>query len=198
MALAPEKVFEALKDLCLGIYLGGSQVDPAIIHPHDADYIMFAKQYCRSFVMTELWGPNSSLRNLEQAEAGSSTLVQASPRADFSQCRAHPYTQITWFSYLDPLMKPVVGEDVCPKTDVIQEHRQEFISCLQTKVDELLVKGAETQKRWYHLLRGAYILINNSYEVSEEQKIEINKLHDLSEGWEAVRDKTIELVKSLQ
>jgi hypothetical protein len=49
-------------------------------------------------------------------------------------------------------------------------------------------------KRWYHILRGVYILWNNSYEVTEEQKREINILHDLSEGWEEIRDKTIILI----
>jgi hypothetical protein len=33
--------------------------------------------------------------------------------------------------------------------------------------------------------------------VTEEQKKEINILHDLSDGWEKVRDKTILLLKQL-
>jgi hypothetical protein len=41
------------------------------------------------------------------------------------------------------------------------------------------------------------LLLNNSYEVSEEQRKKINILHDLSEGWELVRDKTIKLVNTL-
>jgi hypothetical protein len=95
-------------------------------------------------------------------------------------------------------MIKVIGEDVCPKTDIIYGHRSEFIKCLKEKVDELTNGKIKNQKRWYHLLRGAYILINNSYDVTPEQRAEINTLHDLSEGWEKVRDKTIELVKNLK
>jgi hypothetical protein len=36
--------------------------------------------------------------------------------------------------------------------------------------------------------------MNNSYEVTDEQRKEINILHDLSDGWEDVRDKTIKLI----
>jgi hypothetical protein len=95
-------------------------------------------------------------------------------------------------------MIKVIGDDVCPKTDIIYEYRSEFIKCLKEKVDELLCGKIKNQKRWYHLLRGAYILINNSYDVTPEQRAEINTLHDLSEGWEKVRDKTIELINTLQ
>jgi hypothetical protein len=56
----------------------------------------------------------------------------------------------------------------------------------------------KNQKRWYHLLRGIYILINNSYEVSDEQKKEINILHQLANGWEAIRDKTITLISTFE
>jgi hypothetical protein len=61
-----------------------------------------------------------------------------------------------------------------------------------------LVNGKiKNQKRWYHILRGTYILINNSYEVDSRQREEINILHDLSEGWETIRDKTISLLTNL-
>jgi hypothetical protein len=95
-------------------------------------------------------------------------------------------------------MVKAIGEDVCPKTDIIYKHREEFIICLKEKMTSLLNGKIKNQKRWYHLLRGAYILINNSYNVTPEQKTEINILHDLSEGWEAVKDKTIELITTLQ
>jgi hypothetical protein len=40
--------------------------------------------------------------------------------------------------------------------------------------------------------------MNNSYEVTEEQRKEINILHDLSHGWEEIKDKTINLLKNLK
>ena len=66
---------------------------------------------------------------------------------DFSQIRGYPYTQITWFSYLDVLMIKAVGEDVCPKTDIINEHRAEFIICLKEKTEALRTNKIQNQKR---------------------------------------------------
>ena len=43
-----------------------------------------------------------------------------------------------------------------------------------------------------------YILINNSYEVSSEQKLEINILHDLADGWEEIKNKTIQLIQDFK
>ena len=40
--------------------------------------------------------------------------------------------------------------------------------------------------------------MNNSYDVTDEQKQEINTLHSLSEGWEIVRDKTIQLINDFK
>lgn len=190
--------YNSHQDICEAIYAGGSRVDKVLDNPHDYDYISFAPHNQRHNLLRALarYGMRV-LGSIRKKQANTSAESSETALEDYSQIRAYPYTQITWFSYLDPLMKLVVGEDVCPKTDVIYEHRQEFIECLQEKSWQLQNGRIKNQKRWYHLLRGAYILINNSYEVTEEQKREINILHDLEEGWEAVRDKTIELVRSL-
>ena len=95
-------------------------------------------------------------------------------------------------------MQKVVGEDACPQTDIIYEHRQEFFNCIYEKMNLLLDNSIKNQKRWYHLLRGIYILINNSYEVSPEQKLEINILHDLTDGWEEIKNKTIQLIQDFK
>lgn len=190
--------FEKIGDCCVAVYKGGSRVDPVIENPHDYDYICFSKPLQRHSILTKL-------HKLGLRTIGSDGRVQRNKLKgsahfliDLSQVRAYPYTNITWFSYLDVLMEKVIGDDVCPKTDIIYEHREEFITCLKEKADDLIQGKIKNQKRWYHLLRGAYILINNSYEVTPEQHAEINMLHDLSDGWEAVRDKTIELIKNLQ
>lgn len=197
-----ETFYRSNQDVCVAIYAGGSRVDGVIDHPHDYDYISFAPHLHRYSLLRRLYRAKlSTWKSQTRVKHGVAKDVQEeavpNEHKDFSQIRVPPYTQITWFSYLDPLMKLVAGEDVCPKTDVIYEHRQEFVACLQEKAAQLMSGRLKNQKRWYHLLRGAYILINNSYEVTEEQKQEINTLHDLSDGWEIVRDKTIELVQSL-
>lgn len=198
-----ETFYRGNQDICAAVYAGGSRVDKVIDCPQDYDYISFALPMQKYVLLRRLhrakFNTWKSQKGLKYKDIKSLQEEAALDKCeDFSQIRVYPYTQITWFSYLDPLMKLVAGEDVCPKTDVIYEHRQEFIVCLQEKAGQLVSGRIKNQKRWYHLLRGAYILINNSYEVTEEQKQEINILHDLEEGWEAVRDKTIQLVQSLK
>lgn len=191
----PEYVFNLLKDSCIAIYQGGSRVDKIIDNPHDYDYISFSKRLHYQKVSRILTKHNFK-KSMSMLNKPDKTVNKTSE--DFSQIRAYPYTQITWFSYLDPLMIKVVGKDICPKTDIIHKHRQEFIVCLKKKVQELKTKKIKNQKRWYHLLRGAYILINNSYEVTPEQKQEINILHDLAEGYEQLIIKTADLVNNLR
>jgi hypothetical protein len=44
-------------------------------------------------------------------------------------------------------MIKVVGEDVCPKTDIISKHRNEFITDLKVKADKLTKNTITNQKR---------------------------------------------------
>ena len=189
-------IFSHLTMYCDAIYYGGSRVDPIIDNPHDFDYICFAKPLSRHHLLRLLC-------KLGFKQTGSSKQDNKLEKAisisyDFSQIRVYPYTQIDWFSYLDILMVKVIGEDVCPKTDVIYQYRKEFFTDLYSKMIKLIKGEIKNQKRWYHLLRGIYILINESYEVTEEQRKEINILHDLSEGWEQLRDKTITLIEEFK
>lgn len=178
--------FEELKPYCNAVYRGGSRVDPVIDTPHDFDYIWFVKPFWYYEFVTTLQSFNTLDENYRN-----NTLL------DITQVREDPYTQIDWFSYLDILMIKIFGDDVCPATDVIFGHRQEFIESLKQKAAEIPQNKDLKPKRWYHILRGVYILLNNSYDVTEEQKREINILHDLTSGWEVIRDKTIQLLETL-
>jgi hypothetical protein len=206
-----QAIFNYIADDCVAVYYGGSRVDPVIDHPHDYDYICFAKRFRAQRL-------RQKLAALKLTKAGSHRIhkkdkaVQIQTRTtglntsvtetnldyDFSQIRGLPYDQITWFSYLDYLMIPIAGKDLNLKSiDIINEHRAEFIKCLKEKATDLTSGRMLNQKRWYHILRGIYILINNSYEVTPDQRREINILHDLAPGYEQIRDKTIELLKTL-
>lgn len=190
--------FEKISDCCVAIYKGGSRVDPVIEKPHDYDYICFSKPLYRHRILTKLHKLGLRIIGSDSRVQRNKSKGSAHFLVDLSQIRAYPYSKITWFSYLDILMEKVIGDDICPKTDIIVEHRAEFINALKEKT-ELLSNGTiKNQKRWYHILRGVYILLNNSYEVNETQKKEINILHDLEDGWESVRDKTIQLLNELQ
>lgn len=179
--------FDKLSPYCNAVYFGGSRVDPIIDNPHDFDYIWFVKPFWYYEFVTTL----QSFDILDESYINKTLL-------DVTQVREYPYTKIDWFSYLDVLMIKLFGDNVCPTTDIIVEHRQEFIESIKQKAAEIHQNKCLKPKRWYHILRGVYILLNNSYEVTEEQKREINILHDLAEGWEKIRDKTIQLLDTLK
>ena len=179
--------FDKLSPYCNAVYFGGSRVDPIIDNPHDFDYIWFVKPFWYYEFVTTL----QSFDILDESYRNKTLL-------DVTQVREYPYTKIDWFSYLDVLMIKLFGDNVCPTTDIIVEHRQEFIESIKQKATEIPQNKCLKPKRWYHILRGVYILLNNSYEVTEEQKREINILHGLAEGWEEIRDKTIKLLETLK
>lgn len=184
--------FEHLSEYCYAVYQGGSRVDPVIDKPNDYDYIWFTKPRQRHFLANELKRLGLKINWSHKLDKN-----KEDHYLDCSQVRIYPYTQIDWFSYLDILMIKFIGDDVCPKTDIIQEHRDEFLKDLIQKAYLIEKNIITNQKRWYHILRGVYILLNNSYEVTEEQHKEINMLHDLAPGWESIRDKTIQLLNNL-
>lgn len=187
------QIFNEVSDRCDAIYKGGSSVDPVLNSSHDEDFILFAKHCEYQNLQQDLM--RLGLRKpFEYIEVIDNISVEGK---DFSQIRSSVNNRIDWFSYLDVLMIKVIGEDVCPKTDIIKEYRKQFLKDLREKALWLQEGKIKNQKRWYHILRGVYILINNSYGVSEEQKREINILHDVAEGWEEIRDKTIQLLKTL-
>ena len=136
--------FSELSPDCIAIYKGGSRVDPVIDHPHDYDYICFATPLHRHFLLNKLYklGLVTVARNkyIFKGVKGNNVL-------DLSQTRELSYSHITWFSYLDILMQKVVGEDVCPQTDIIYEHRQEFFNCIYEKMNLLLDNTIKNQKR---------------------------------------------------
>jgi hypothetical protein len=188
-----EQIFEHLKDYCVAIYYGGSRVDPVIDNPHDYDYICFAKEGCKR----QLYHCILEYCFKARVEAEQQGKTSEWEGYDFSQICEYPYTQITLSSYLHPLNIRLVGEDICPKHDIINEHREEFIKCLKDTAAILQSHPYLSPKRWYQILRGTYIVLNKSYAVTPEQHREINILHDIEPNYQEVIDKTISLLNTL-
>lgn len=184
-------VFSLIEDCCVAIYLGGSRVDPIIENPHDYDYICFAKHLKLATLIDKL-------NKLGFKQQDGTEATKPKTLLDLTQIRYYPYDQINWFSYLDHYMIKIIGDDVCTDLDIINRYRKDYLLDLKDKANKFLNTWTNASKRWYHILRGVYILLNNSYDVTEEQKREINILHDLSDGWENIRDKTIKLLENLK
>lgn len=66
----------------------------------------------------------------------------------------------------------------------IFENKQEWIACLKryinaTEIEEYALKGEILPKRFYHLLYQYYMITEDTHWISDEAKINVQKIHDL-------------------
>ena len=179
-----EPLFEFLQPYCIAIYLGGSACEDIIENIHDIDFICFSAQ-------------PREMCNIRQKLYKYLTKHPLANNFDFIQVRNKQNEEHAYGSYINKKMLRLIGEEIEFNFDVIDTNRREYVQVLQKAAKQLQTNLLLNQKRWYQIYRGLCILLNNSYEVTEEQKREINILHDLSKGWEEIRDKTITLLNSL-
>lgn len=180
-----EQLYLSLQPYCIAIYLGGSLCEGIVENPHDVDFICFSK------TPREM---NDLRRGIYQYTKNTSL-----PESyDFIQVRNIQNEEHAYGSYINKKMIRIIGEELKFDFDVIGKDRQEYIQILQSTVADLCQGKILNQKRWYQIYRGLCILLNDSYEITPEQRQEINVLHDLAPGWESIRDKTIDLVQKLK
>lgn len=166
-----EEVYKALRPYCIAIYLGGSNCQDFIKNKHDVDFICFADKpvdMCHIRRILHFY-----------------TLKHELPtNYDFIQVRTKQKEEHAYGSYINKQMIKLVGEDIEFKFDVISHDRKEYVGILKETIDKLNSGKIRNQKRWYQVVRGYYILKNNSYTLSKEEKDIINQIHDQEKGWE--------------
>lgn len=164
-------IFTYLQPHCISIYLGGSLCEGIVENTHDIDFICFSDQpidmchirrllffYQRDNKLPENW--------------------------DFIQVRTKQREEHSYGSYINRKMIKLCGEDIEFNFDVININRDEYKKILVDTIDKLDTNKIRNQKRWYQVVRGYFILKNNSYDLSDEQKSIVNIVHDQVDGWE--------------
>lgn len=179
------QLYDFLQPYCIAIYLGGSICENIIEKSHDIDII------CFSDLPREMYNIRRDIQKFLKE-------YDVPTDYDFIQVRTKQREEHAYGSYINKKMVKLIGEDIDFKFDVINDNRIEYIQILKDTVEKILSGKIKNQKRWYQIYRGICILVNNSYEVTTEQKREINILHDLSDGWEEIKDKTINLLANLK
>lgn len=169
IAMANE-VYRHLRPYCISIYLGGSSVQGFIRNPHDVDFILFADLPVNMCHIRRLMHFYKKRNNLD-------------PKYDFIQVRTKRREEHNYGSYINKQMVKLVGEDIEFKFDVIGTDRWEYKEILKDTIDKLDNGKIRNQKRWYQVLYGYYILSNNSYELTEDQKNILNIVHDQTGIW---------------
>ena len=166
-----EDVYYALQPYCIAIYLGGSYCQDYIKNKGDVDFICFADKPVDMCHIRRLlyfyFKKNECPKNY-----------------DFIQVRTKQREEHAYGSYINKEMIKLVGQDIPFEFDVIKKDREEYKKILIEAINKLDIGKIRNQKRWYQIIRGYYILKNNSYDLSEEEKDILNKVHDQEDGWE--------------
>ena len=179
------QLYNFLQPYCISIFLGGSACEDIIENPHDIDII------CFSDLPREMYNIRRDIQKFLKE-------YDIPTNYDFLQVRTKQREEHAYGSYINKKMIKLIGEDVVFTFDVIDKDRTEYIKILKETSEKLLSGKIRNQKRWYQIYRGLCILINNSYAITSDQKNEINILHDLSFGWEEIKNKTIKLLETLK
>lgn len=169
-----EDVYYALQPYCIAIYLGGSYCQDYIKNKGDVDFICFADKPVDMCHIRRLLYFYFKKNNCPE-------------NYDFIQVRTKQREEHAYGSYINKEMIKLVGQDITFEFDVIKKDREEYKKILIEAINKLDTGKIRNKKRWYQIIRGYYILKNNSYNLSEEEKDILNKVHDQEKGWECYK-----------
>ena len=179
-----EEVYKYLQPFCIAIYLGGSHCQDYIKNKGDVDFICFADKPVDMCHIRRLIYFYYKHHNV-------------SDEYDFIQIRTKQKEEHSYGSYINKEMIKLIGKDINFTFDVIDKNRVEYVEILKKTIDRLDKGQIKNQKRWYQILRGYYILKNNSYDLTQEEIDILNKVHDQEENWQhyKITKRDIEEVK---
>lgn len=161
--------FSNEKRRILAIYLTGSNTYPCITkNIHDKDFIVVCKTH------------NDALELCFESNKTDFKLDDA-PKNGRYYCSRLPFNPMNISYFATHYFQLLAGKELRQKDDFF-EHADEYKNCLRITLPAFI-----RRKQAYHILMGAYILKNHSYEFTKEQSDEIQKAHDLNISSESIQ-----------
>lgn len=155
------KLFQALQPECIAIYLGGSICQNYLETYHDIDFICFTtSDQAAARLKAKLTFINFLDKSLE--ESGQCWKQVRNINSDM------PYI----FSYIDRDMIWLCGQHLSFTYDLLGVGRPAYVKKIKSYLRHL-----HNPKRYYHLYRGLLILQKNSYDLTEQEIVKLNMLH---------------------
>jgi len=170
------QIYNILQPYCKSIYLGGSYTQDYIEHPHDIDFICFASnELDRLKMQIKLNMYKSRHKNEFQEDE------------DWIQTRRIDKEEHSYGSYIHKDMILLAGNPVTLTFHPKRNDRAEYIKILK-KYSHIDMK----LKRYYQLYRGYLLAFKKSYDLTDEEKIKLNILHDAQTEKDLIRTIPIE------
>ena len=104
----------------------------------------------------------------------------------------HQTCSLPSYVYQSHFAKIIYGEkkSIFGDIDILGKDKSDYLSNLKYEINcdgfKKQMKKTGRTKRLYHVLCGIYFIENNSYELTEEQKKNVNIAHDKTDGWEGL------------
>lgn len=99
---------------------------------------------------------------------------------------------MTFYAYLEHYREKLYGEDIPPACDIF-DNKNEYITALKKAIAHFK-KFPKVYKSLYHVLIGAFMLKNGSYDLTADQIEIVEKAHGKDEG---SYEENLELAESL-
>jgi hypothetical protein len=194
------------------ICLAGSYSLPFIENPHDIDIHCFVKKEwagkfrepvlpIRLKAREEIGDFVSVVPHWEDEYTGENAVRLFSDITDFVHQRCSLRTYV--YEFIPEYCPSIYGDaqEVLGGIDILGKDKEDYLKNLKWELtSQSFLKQMEKTnrtRRLYHVLCGIYFIENNSYELTEEQKKNVNIAHDKTDGWEGLYEWAKEEIERL-
>ena len=180
-----DNIFQILEPYILSIEETGSYTLPYIKNPHDRDIIIITKTQRDRAAAVKLYKKSFSIEERRQFKKENHIDIVFNSYPDIIDDRV--------YLYLTHYIKPLEGyEKMSIERPINTELYKSLIARDYSEIKEW--EDYKNYKIWYHFYTGLCIIKHNSYELTEEEKNNINILHDLKAE---ENDKRLSLIEEI-
>lgn len=160
-----ENLFEYLAKDAKAVYQYGSVILDYIVHKNDDDK-------CYFYETTELYDEKMKYLRLHRKEL-------REQKIDVHLKDLSTFNPFQIWAYQHRYARLLSGEHLDFENINILEHKQEYLDYVKEFVNKRIDNPKlKNLKIWYHIYTGLSIIENDSYELTDQQIKDINRLHD--------------------
>ena len=178
-----QQLYNYIKSKCKALYKAGSLTIPFLTGQRDIEYAFFCDSdddACECLAI--LYPPATEVTGIVVNEMGEeetvTTVVQNEPLIDYKVRLirgSSPKCEIWSYQYHYACIGEHYGKNISGYDYNILDHKKDYVDKL---IGFYYENHKKTDKLWYHILIGLFILENNSYDLTQEQQHTVQLAHD--------------------